>query len=98
MTDKTFWVLLASCLAALGLVIVLVGVIDQPPSAPTQDAGFLEYQNGVYFTHSVRDFGAALSAFIVRHPGLRVVSIAPLDASGYGRTCGYWILTEPKAK
>jgi len=55
----------------------------------------LDYGNYVYyFPVSGADFGNSLSAFIEKHPKLRIVTSASDGAVVYGPTVGYFVICE----
>lgn len=58
----------------------------------------ISYNGTVYYFKATQEFGSQLSIWIQKHPELRVVSVAPLDTTAYGRTRGYWVVVEKITK
>lgn len=82
------------------LVMICMGACDNLPSDLSSiEKAFIvmptKYGDNVYYFEAIgADFGKSLQFFISSHPPLSIVTIAPDDTAGYGKTNGYFVVVE----
>lgn len=88
--------LIAACVLLLAVLVAGCGSpAGDPQNIGKSGCASLQYGKGLYyFPCTQADFGNALFTFRSQRPGAKILAIAGDETGGYGRTIGYFVVTD----